>query len=84
MTDRESHRAAVEAGYADLAAYIDKWKMDEESKRELLAIVRGYYWDYRFITDRLEHKIRMISFWSNISISLAITSAILVMIMWGK
>ena len=25
MTDRDAHRAAVEAGYASLAGYIEKW-----------------------------------------------------------
>ena len=29
MTDRESHRAAVEAGYASLAEYIEKWGDDK-------------------------------------------------------
>lgn len=29
MTDRESHRAAVEAGYASLAEYIKKWGDDK-------------------------------------------------------
>jgi len=36
MTDRESHRAAVDAGYASLAEYIKKWgddKMDDLLKR---------------------------------------------------
>lgn len=32
MTDRISHRAAVEAGYADLKGYIEKWGNDVQKE----------------------------------------------------
>lgn len=35
MTDRASHRAAVEAGYADLASYVAKYR---ETKHPLLSV----------------------------------------------
>lgn len=37
MTDRESHRAAVEAGYASLAEYIKKWGDDKMDIAEKMA-----------------------------------------------
>lgn len=32
MNDRESHRAAVESGYADLREYVDRWNEDITTK----------------------------------------------------
>lgn len=83
---RESHRAAVEAGYASLRGYIEKWgdEMDRDLKREIA--IRSYAnQEIHDRIDKIENDLTIMKFWTVMSATLGLFFVFMaIIILWSK